>query len=299
MDLNVAAEHEQGHQRLVQLLPADVELSLNAMHSVPLFLAAKHCKQTQNRADAPEQKYVVVVLPGGGYEFISFKEDRKVALAFAERGFDALVVHYPVKYIEDVQKTGFGVGPEAMNAVGEVIDAIRHTPEWGLQDRKIILCGFSAGGHLAASMSTLYDSSVLPAEKFHGSLRPDGAFLGYPVISARPDLVHEVSFTCFTGSTEPQVWLHYSCERNVTSQTPPAFIWTTADDQTVPYGNSVEYAKALWAAGCKAELVVFPEGIHGLSLATPEVENDNNFPYADSNVARWVDMAVDFARCYM
>ena len=80
MDLNVAAEHEQGHQRLVQLLPADVELSLNAMHSVPLFLAAKHCKQTQASTDAPEQKYVVVVLPGGGYEFVSFNEQPRNSL---------------------------------------------------------------------------------------------------------------------------------------------------------------------------------------------------------------------------
>lgn len=306
MDLQVAAKHQQGYGRLLELLPADDELEFSYGLKAAIFRASKHAKASEvgavegSAVGDTEAKYLVIVLPGGGYEFLSYLEDRKVALAFAERGFDALVLHYHTKYVEEVIFSGKGIGHEAMVDVAQVIDAVRSNPKLGLCDRKIVLCGFSAGGHLAASMCTLFDSpELIQGAAWNSSLRPDGAILCYPVISASSDLAHATTFTCFTGSQDPEKWQPFSCERNVTAKTPPAFIWHTVDDDTVPFGNSIAYAQALWQQGINAQLVLFPKGIHGASLGTPEVEINNDFAYADPLIATWLEQAVIFVRQYV
>lgn len=300
MDLQKLASYEQGFKHLAQLVPSDAEFTLEGGASLSLLHAHEKDTLTTSGAGKGAQmshKYVVVVLPGGGYEFVSYREDRQVALAFARYGFDAAVLHYHTKTLEDVRATGKGVGLEALLDVAQVIDNIRHNAAWGLQDRKIVLCGFSAGGHLTASMCTLYDHDELTkAKTWKGSLRPDGAILGYPVISAKKDLTHRVTMECFTGSKHEWDWRKYSCELNVNQHTPPAFVWHTATDQEVPYGNSIAYAEAMWRCGNKAQLVIFPQGLHGTSLATPEVEFNNDFALADPLIATWLEQAVLFVR---
>lgn len=295
MDLTELAAYDQGFARLAQLVPADAEFTLES--GAQLSLLRAHKNTTMSTEGQSTSKYVVVVLPGGGYEFVSYREDRQVALAFARYGFDAAVLHYHTRTLEQVRSCGKGVGLEALVDVAQAIDNIRHNAAWGLQDRKIVLCGFSAGGHLAASLCTRYDKEELTkAQTWQGSLRPDGAILGYPVISAQPELTHRVTFECFTGSGHEEDWHKYSCELNVDQHTPPAFIWHTATDQDVPFGNAVAYAQAMWRCGNKAQLVIFPQGKHGTSLATPEVELNNDFALADPLIATWLEQAVLFVR---
>ncbi len=303
MDLQVAAQQQLGYGHLVDLVPADEEIPVNYGHKMAIFRARNHAVAPNSFGTSPvlgadsQQQYVIVVLPGGGYEFLSYREDRKVALAFARMGFDAVVLHYHTKYVEEVRFSHRGVGHDAMVDVAMMIDELRRNSHLGMQHHKIVLCGFSAGGHLAASLCTLYnDPELTTGAAWNGSLRPDGAILCYPVISARPDLAHVTSFTCFTGSERPSDWQHYSCEQNVTSDTPPAFIWHTVTDTTVPYANSLVYAQAMWEHGCKAQLVLFPQGEHGSSLATREVELNNDFAQADPLIATWLTQAAAFVR---
>lgn len=315
MDAQALDEFAQGMNRLAQLVPVDATVTLENGASLSLLRARSHASEnmaamaamtvTAKPSAQPERpepklsasKYLVIVLPGGGYGFLSYREDRKVALAFARHGFDAAVLHYHVKTLEDVRATGKGVGHEALIDLAQAIDFIRHDAAWGLQDRKIVLCGFSAGGHLAACMCTLYDHDELTkAQPWRGSLRPDGAILGYTVMKAKEGLNHSTAFETFTGSPHEKDWRQYFCDLNVNQYTPPAFLWHTAGDSLVPYQHAIDYAEAMWRCGNKAQLVIFPQGEHGTSMATPEVENNNDFAQADPLIATWVAQSVLFVR---
>jgi acetyl esterase/lipase len=153
------------------------------------------------------------------------------------------------------------------------LDDARRTLAWirdgshGLQvqPHRVGVLGFSAGGHLAASLCNQ------PAP-------PDLAILGYPVISF-VDQPHEGSVEALVGpGATPSVRAAQSADRHVSPRTPPAFLWHTADDAAVPVSHSLRYAAALAARGIPVELHVFPRGVHGLGLAGED-------PY----VARWTE----------
>ena len=135
-------------------VPSDGTLELSDGRKLDLFLA---------RAEGKVQsatKFLVLVLPGGGYEFCSYREENIVGRFFARAGFDATVIDYPVRLYEEAVP-GKGVGAVVMHTVGSVIKELRTRPELGFSEHKIVLCGFSAGGHLAATMASLYDSEEL------------------------------------------------------------------------------------------------------------------------------------------
>ena len=103
-------------------------------------------------------------------------------------------------------------------------------------------------------------------------LKPRGLILCYPVITSDPKYAHMPSFQNLLGDTvEEEAW-NLSLDHQITDSMPPCFIWHTATDQTVPLPNSLLLAMALWKAGIPVELHVYPEGIHGLSLANELVE---------------------------
>ncbi len=283
----------QKHEWMLKAVPADGTVELSDGRKLDLFLARAEGK---NQSDP---KYLVVVLPGGGYEFCSFSEDHIVGRYFARAGFDAVTIDYPTRLNEEAVP-GHGVGLEALHAVGSAIKELRTREDLGFTAHKLIVCGFSAGGHLAATMATLYDSAEL-ADLTGGDpklLRPDGAILSYAVISADPKLAHQVTFGCFTGSNDPKMWERYSCERNVTADTPPMFIWHTATDQSVPVGNALVMAQAMWQHGCPCELHIFARGLHGATLACDEVD-PGAFSIVDDYLTQWFDQAITFVRTFV
>lgn len=284
MDQKEFEFYQERKAQLESTMPCDDWLEISDEIRLPLYLA-------QNQ-DSNSPRYLVLVLPGGGYEFLSFREDRPVARAFAAKGLNAAVVHYPTRLLQEVTSDGVGVGQQALHMLAQVIESIRKRPELGFVDARIILCGFSAGGHLAATMCTINDSK---------SLRPDGAILCYPVISSVASLTHKGSMECFSGNHCDDFWKPFSCEKNVHQGTPPAFIWHTATDDAVSVRNSVLYAESMWSHGNIAELHIYPQGRHGLSLAVPEVDplQPGGFELADHYVARWLDEAVAFVRKFV
>jgi acetyl esterase/lipase len=141
----------------------------------------------------------------------------------------------------------------------------------------VFVCGFSAGGHLAATLGVHW--------KKLGLQRPDGLILCYPVITAVPELCNEESLHNLAGDGDRGF---YSLEDHVSPDTPPAFLWHTAGDESVPVENSLRFASALSRAGVPFELHVYPFGAHGLSLATEEVAQPENRRVPDPHVAGWI-----------
>jgi acetyl esterase/lipase len=193
----------------------------------------------------------VVVFPGGGYMRKAPHEGEPIARWLNTLGLSAFVLDYRVNpYRHPVP---LGDARQALRVVR------RRAVEWQVDPGRIAILGFSAGGHLAATLAT--DADTEP------EARPDAAILCYPVISfvARP---HVGSLNALLGEApDPALVTALSAENRVTAATPPTFLWHTAEDAAVAVEHSLRFASALGAHGVPFELHVFPQGHHGLGLA--------------------------------
>jgi acetyl esterase/lipase len=205
----------------------------------------------------------MMVCPGGGYGWLAEDyEGRQVAKWLNLHGVAAFVLKYRL-------------GPRYQHPVqlGDALRAIRtirtRAAEWALDPKRIGICGFSAGGHLASCVCTHFDTgqpdAADPIER--ASSRPDFAALVYPVITMKPPLVNmDLRERLLGAEPDPAIVQWLSTDEQVTPDTPPAFLYHTADDDCVPAGNSLRYFQALCAAGVPAELHVFAHGQHGVGL---------------------------------
>lgn len=189
----------------------------------------------------------IVICPGGGYYFVSFaNEGSRAAKWFASKGIAAIVLKYRVPNGHDSIPL-----EDAHNAIRYVR---RNAESLGVNPHKIGIIGFSAGGHLAATASNLYNSS---------EERPDFSILTYPVITMRT-LTHGGSRNQLLGKTPDENMLaRYSMEEHVTRNTPPTFIAHCADDSVVPVMNSLNYAERLVACKVPFAMHIYPKGGHG------------------------------------
>ena len=223
----------------------------------------------------------VIICPGGAYaRLASNHEGRQVANYFNSMGVAAFVLRYRL-------------GPRYHHPVelGDIQRAIRlvraRAPEWNLDPARIGVVGFSAGGHLAMTASTLFDAgNALAADPIdRANSRPDFAVLGYPVISMIEPWTHKNSRDNLLGpNPDPAVAARLSGERAVTKDTPPTFLFLTNEDATVAPENSVQYFLALRKAGVSAELHVFANGPHGVGLAN----NDPALSEWSKLLANWL-----------
>jgi acetyl esterase/lipase len=222
-------------------------------------------KITIYRADAARANgTAVVVCPGGGYSVLaSDHEGKQVALWLNSLGVSAFVLQYRLgpRYHH----------PAPLLDAQRAIRTVRsRAAEWGVDPARIGILGFSAGGHLASTAETHFDAGAPgaadPVERV--SSRPDFAVLAYPVISLYDPVAHAGSRRYLLGDTpDPKLVELLSNERQVTPQTPPTFLFHTADDPGVPVENSLLFFEALRKAGVPAELHVFAHGRHGVGLA--------------------------------
>ena len=206
----------------------------------------------------------VIVCPGGGYQHLSMdKEGEQVAAWLNSIGVAAFVLKYRL-------------GPSYHHPVelGDAQRAIRtvryKAAEFRVDPGRIGIMGFSAGGHLASTAGTHYDAGNAdapdPIDRI-GS-RPDFLVLCYAVISLHEPFAHVGSRTMLLGNTpDPELVDNLSNESQVNAQTPPAFLFHTANDRTVPVENSVNFFLALRKAGVPAELHIYENGPHGVGLA--------------------------------
>lgn len=231
----------------------------------------------------------VVIFPGGGYEFLSEREAEPVALKFAAAGYNAFVLRYTIK-----EKA---VYPQPLADASKAICMIReNADEWGVDPNKIAVCGFSAGGHLAASIGTMWNLPVL--ENYEGIKiglnKPNAMILSYPVISSSREIEHKGSIDVITEKeSDYEKRANVSAELFVGEHTPPAFIWHTADDGGVPCNNSLVMASALKKFNIPFELHIYQSGVHGLSLASRETSMGNK-DLENKHIAGWINLCIEW-----
>ncbi len=205
----------------------------------------------------------VVIYPGGGYDYCSDREAEPVALKFVGAGFNAFVLRYSC-YRKPFPTQLF----EACEAVRYVRE---NAQKFDINPEKIIVCGFSAGGHLAASVSCHWNkdfvSKALSCE--NDMFKPNGAILCYPVITTG-ELTHKGSIDNlvfgYEGDKKQEVLELVTLDKQVNKDTPKTFIWHCADDGCVPVENSLLYMTALSKNKIPFESHIYEWGGHGLSL---------------------------------
>lgn len=208
----------------------------------------------------------VVLMPGGGYErVVSDKEGFETARWLADRGYTCFVLLYRLP------GDHWGAGPDAplQDAQRAVRLARAKAAAMRFDPARVSVMGFSAGGHLAASLTTRFDAKVYDRVDAADDLsaRPDLSALIYPVVSMVEGPAHAGSRKQLLGpSPTPEQAALYSPDQNVTDRVPPVFLLHAVDDKTVPVVNSLMMFTALKAKAVPAELHVFEEGGHGFGL---------------------------------
>lgn len=211
---------------------------------------------------------LVLICPGGGYAMTSNREAEPIALQFNSMGYQAAVLRY---------SCAPAVYPTALCEVAQSVKLIReHAEDWNVDAEKIIVMGFSAGGHLAASYGVFWNESWL-TEKMQCDkqlLKPNGLVLCYPVISSKEEIAHQDSIKNLLGESYPEMKEQVSLEDKVGKHTPKTFLWHTFTDPVVPFWNSFRFAESLGKAGVPMEYHLYPQGGHGLSLANEQTANE-------------------------
>lgn len=209
----------------------------------------------------------VVIFPGGGYGILAYDwEGTDFAKWLNAQGIAGIVVKYrlPIsKSLTDPKEVPLMDAQRAIRLVRQ------HAATWNINPAKVGVMGFSAGGHLASTLSTQYNHEVDRAKDEVDALsaRPDFSILVYPVISFRDAAVHSGSRKNLIGENAPRDLMdRFSGELNVNSQTPPTFLVHAQDDKGVPIENSLLYYQALHKNGVKASLHLYPTGGHGFGF---------------------------------
>jgi len=228
----------------------------------------------------------VVICPGGGYGILAYDwEGSDIARWLNSKGIAALVLKYRLP----------GSASNIVPHKSPLMDAQRamrlvrsNAEKWNIDPGKIGVMGFSAGGHLASTLSTHYDggdpSSSDPVERV--SCRPDFSVLVYPVISFTEEFKHSGSRKNLLGEdADDSLVKQYSNELQVTEDTPPAILIHSDDDKVVPVENSIAYYKALRANQVSSELHIYPYGSHGYSLAIGQ-----------GHLSTWPDRVIEWIR---
>lgn len=202
---------------------------------------------TVYKADKPNG-VAIIMCPGGGYARLAMNhEGHDMAPWFNAQGITYIVLKYRMPN---------GHYEVPLSDAEQAIRLVRqHAKEWNIRPDRIGIMGASAGGHLAASLATLYSSN---------ETRPDFQILFYPVISMVPGVTHGGSRQNLLGNNPSQeLEDKYTLEKQVNERTPQAFIMLSADDGAVPPANGIHYFEALLQHQVPATLHVYPTGGHG------------------------------------
>ena len=228
--------------------------------------------QTKNSGKIIKSEIVFLVIPGGSYRNIGEVEALPVAKKFFSFGYSSAVLRYSV--YPSYYPTQYNQGLSSIKILSSKF-------------KKIIIIGFSAGGHLTGLLGTsgkdkLYNTICM--------------ILCYPVISFVNN-VHNFSRFNFFGegnnSTEKE-WKLFSIENRVNNETIPTFIWTIKNDKTVPYENSLYMINSLKKYGIKHEYKIYKKGVHGMALADEFDIRKKNKKYKNDKVAKWIFLAINF-----
>lgn len=229
----------------------------------------------------------MIVVPGGGYCMVVPPEGEVVAREFYNRGMNCAVLTYTTDITFAIP-----LHRQPMEDLSRAVRYVRKNAERLHADPgKIVVTGFSAGGHVCGSLGVHFKDITDPDPELNAvSNRPDAMILSYPVISSG-EYTHEFSMWALIGKDGPQSeYEYFSLEKHVASDTPPAFIWQTVTDDLVPIENSALFASSLRASGVPYAYYAFPEGWHGLSVCNEDFRTGKfGEPYTMDQVMRAVE----------
>lgn len=220
----------------------------------------------------------VIICPGGGFSWLSPREEWPVARAFAHGGYQAYILKYKV----GKEHAPLGVTP--MVQLAWAVKCAR-----SLNPGLVAVCGFSAGGHVCSMLGVHWNDGRIIPKSEQAESRPDGLILGYPLTGLKGLLDDEIKKLLCKGKAECE---YMETSRYISENTPPVFLWHTACDEIVPAAMSLNFARELLEHKVPVELHLYPTGVHGLSLATPEVEECEKQRYADRQIASWFPAAL-------
>jgi acetyl esterase/lipase len=217
----------------------------------------------------------LLICPGGGYAHLSPHEGEGYARFFNANGITAFVLayrlgsngyHYPAMFLD----------------VSRALRYVRaHAADWSIDPHRIGVVGSSAGGHLASTLLTHFDSGKPgdPDPIEQQSDRPDLGILCYPVITMGPDTHAGSKLNLLGPNPSPALVTLLSNELQVTSDTPPCFLFSTWEDKTVKIENTLSFASALRAHGVEFDLHIYEHGGHGMGLGGPWDQPDKLHPW--------------------
>jgi acetyl esterase/lipase len=217
----------------------------------------------------------IVICPGGGYGGLAHHEGEDYARFLNESGIAGFVLKYRLG------SSGYRHPVMLQDAARAVRTVRARADEWHLDPKRVGIMGSSAGGHLASTLLTHFDAGQADSADLveRQSSRPDLGILCYAVITMG-QYTHQGSKNNLLGKTpSPELVRDLSNELQVTSNTPPCFIWHTWEDTAVPVENSLQFAEALRKAGVRFDLHIYEKGPHGLGLGTREWDPARRHPW--------------------
>ena len=266
-------------------------LTLTKIETVQLFEEKPNVTLTSyiagTSAEMPfnNTRKAILVIPGGGYGFCADREGEPIAQYYLAMGFNAFVLNYSI-HTKETEATWPAPLMDASAAMKYIRD---HAEEFHIDPDYVFVVGFSAGGHLAAALGTLWsDDEIERALGFEkGYNRPTGMILSYPVISGG-EYAHRGSFDNILSERkdDPEARAALSLENRVSADTVPAFIWSTRPDRTVPVQNSILFALALADHDIPFEMHIYPKGGHGASLGNAIVGSNLH------SISGWIDDSI-------
>lgn len=237
--------------------------------------------EEEQSEEYPNGRPAVAVCPGGGYTECFCGEADPVALKYLAEGFNAFVVYY------SLQDTA--AFPKPLTDLSKAIKIIRqNAEEFGVLPNKIAVLGFSAGGHLTASLGTLWNNPEIArlSDCEKGENKPNALILCYPVITTRswmkPHLKRLIGQRDF-ADTEKLL----DCSKNVGPHTPPSFLVHTFMDNAVSVEESLDFARALDKNNIPFEMHIFPNGNHGICMGDRQ-----RLPEADPSFSKWPELSI-------
>ena len=277
------------HHELIHLKDHFPFLSKNGCDPTLTVYVPKFYSQTEMLSRTDCRRPCILLCPGGAYRFVADREGEPVAMHFLAEGYCVFVLTY------SVAPNRF---PTQLLEVAAALELIHEkSADWKCDPNRTAIMGFSAGGHLSAHYSNAYNCPEVRAV-FPESKPVQASVLCYPVISADPKVTHIESIENVSGRSLAEEELPaFSCDKLVSDQTPPTYLWSTTEDELVPIMNTILYAQALANHGIPMELHIYPHGPHGMATVdsetcdrlTPEVSRAHQWL---ENVKQWLKITL-------